>query len=61
MKQRISRIIAFIMLLFGIGFVILAFNNPQLSWRWDNNISYAIYLAYFICMIILFIISLKRR
>ena len=61
MSRKMSRVIACIMLVIGIAFVIVALNNPQLSWPWSNTISFIIYFTYIILMIILFIAPFKKK
>lgn len=60
MSKKVSRVIACIMLVIWITFLFFALNNPQLSWPWNNAISYSIYLAYFIFMVVLFIAPFKK-
>ena len=45
------------MLLFAVGFVLYAINNPQASFPWSNTISYSIYLGYIGVMIGFFVLS----
>ena len=61
MSKKVSRAIACILLVIGIAFIIFALNNPQLSWPWSNAISYSMYLAYFILMVVLFIAPFKKK
>jgi len=49
------------MLVIGIAFVIVALNNPQLSWPWSNTISFIIYFTYFILTVFLFIAPFKKK
>ena len=61
MSRKMSRVIACLMLVIGIAFVVVALNNPQLSWPWSNTISWTIYLTYIILMIVLFIAPFKKK
>ena len=61
MSKKMSRVIACFMLVISIAFVIIALNNPQLSWPWNNAISFTIYLIYFVLMIVLFIAPFKKK
>ena len=61
MSKKMSRVIACFMLVIGIAFVIVALNNPQLSWPWSNTISFIIYFTYFILTIFLFIAPFKKK
>ena len=61
MSKKGSRVIACLMLAIGIAFVIVALNNPQLSWPWSNTISYIIYFTYIILTVILFVAPFKKK
>ena len=61
MSKKVSRVIACFMLVIGIAFVIVALNNPQLSWPWSNTISYIIYFTYIILTVILFVAPFKKK
>lgn len=56
-KKKILLCIGITMLLFAIGFVWYALNNPQSSFPWGNTITYSIYLIYIIVMLVCFVIS----
>lgn len=40
-------IIGCIMVVVAICFIVFAFNHPEMSFPWSNNITYAIYVLYF--------------
>ena len=61
MSRKMSRVIACLMLVIGIAFVIVALNNPQLSWPWSNTISFFIYFTYFILTVFLFVAPFKKK
>ena len=50
-------IIAGTMLVGAISFLVYALNNPQASFPWNNEISYVIYILYFLGMCTMFIIG----
>ena len=56
--KRIFLVIGIAMLIFAIGFVIFALNNPQASFPWNNTITYSIYAVYLIVMVVSFILSI---
>ena len=60
-NKRIFLATGIIMLIVAIGFVIYALNNPQASFPWNNTITYAIYAAYAIIMVVAFILSAVLR
>ena len=55
--KRIFLVTGVSMLIFAIGFVIYALNNPQASFPWNNAITYLIYAVYFIVMVASFVLS----
>lgn len=59
MNKKKSRIIAFVMLAVAIIFIIFALNHPEISFQWNNTVSYIIYGIYLIAMLILFIAPFK--
>ena len=59
--KKTSRIVAVIMLIIAIIFFVVALNNPQASFPWNNIITYILYGTYIIIMIILFIAPFKRK
>lgn len=61
MSKKVSRVIACFMLVIGTIFVIVALNNPQLSWPWSNTFSFIIYFTYIILTIVLFVASFMKE
>lgn len=61
MSKKVSRIIASIMLIVAVIFIVIALNNPQMNFYWDNKVTYTIYVIYIIIMIILFIAPFKNK
>lgn len=61
MTKKTSRIVAVIMLIIAIIFFVVALNNPQASFPWNNIITYILYGTYIIIMIILFIAPFKGK
>ena len=43
MTKKSSRIVAVIMLIIAIIFFVVALNNPQASFPWNNIITYILY------------------
>lgn len=60
-KQTVFRIIGVVMLLFAIGFFWYAIHNPTASFPWSNTITYTIYIVYFLILILMFLLSKKKR
>lgn len=61
MKKKISRIIAAVMLIVAVVFIVFAFNHPELSFPWNNTVSYIIYASYIIVTIILLIAPFSEK
>jgi len=59
--KRVFRWIGIAMLLMAVGFVWFAVTHPQASWPWSNPISYGIYFAYFVGIVVCFLASLKKK
>lgn len=60
-KKKILLCIGIAMLLFAIGFVWYALNNPQFSFPWGNTITYSIYLIYLIVMVVCFVFLRRTK
>lgn len=60
MKKKVFSGLSIAMLLFAVGFVVYALNNPQASFPWSNTVSYVIYIIYLAIMIAFFTLSRKR-
>ncbi len=48
MKKRISRILGLIMLIIAIAFIVFALNHPEMSFPWNNTITWLLYGLYFL-------------
>ena len=60
MTKKLSRIIAVLMLVLAIAFAVYALNHPEAGFPWNNSITYALYIAWLVVMIFLFIAPFKR-
>lgn len=61
MTKRKSRIIGFIMLIAAVVFLLFAMQHPEMSFPWNNTITYLLYIAYLVVMITMFIAPFKRN
>ena len=61
MKSKVLLVIGSLMMVFAIGFVVYALNNPQDSFPWSDVITYSIYALYSIIMICCFALSMVLR
>lgn len=61
MTKKISRIIGIVMLVAAIAFLIFAFGHPEMSFPWSNTITYLLYGAYLLVMVVMFIAPFKKK
>lgn len=61
MHRKTLKTISIIMLIAAVIFIIFALNHPEKCFPWNNFITFTIYGAYILIMLVLFIISLKRK
>lgn len=61
MTKRKSRIIGFIMLIVAVVFLFFAMQHPEMSFPWNNTVTYSLYIVYLVFMIIMFIAPFKRN
>ena len=55
MKKSISRIIGLIMLIIAIVFIMFALNHPEMSFPWNNTITWLLYGLYVLVTVVLLI------
>ena len=60
MKKRISRILGLIMLIIAIAFIEFALNHPEMSFPWNNTITWLLYGLYILVTVML-LMRLRRR
>ncbi len=60
-KRNTSRIIAYVLLAFGIIFLVFTWNHPEISWPWENKVTYTIYGGYVAVMVAFFISANRKR
>ena len=61
MRKKTSRIIAGLMLLAAAAFVAYALGHPEASFPWNGGVTYTLYGAYGLLMVLLFIAPFKDR
>lgn len=61
MNKKTARIAGIVMLIIAITFIIIALNHPEMSFPWNNTITYMIYSIYTIIMLILLIMSINKN
>ena len=53
--KRNRRIVGAVMMIIAAVFVIFALSHPEISFPWDNTVTYVIYDIYLVIMTLLFI------
>ena len=61
MKKSISRIIGVIMLIVAIVFIVFALNHPEMSFLWNNTITWLLYGLYVLVIVVLFIAPKMKK
>ena len=61
MKKHISRIIGLVMIVIAIAFVAFALNHPEMSFPWNNTITWGLYGMYTVVTVILLIAPTKKK
>ena len=60
-KKSISRIIGVIMLIVAIVFIVFALNHPEMSFPWNNTITWLLYGIYFLVTVVLLIAPKMKK
>ena len=61
MKKSISRIIGVIMLIIAIVFIMFALNHPEMSFPWNNTITWLLYGLYVLVTVVLLIAPKMKK
>ena len=61
MKKSISRIIGVIMLIVAIVFIVFALNHPEMSFPWNNTITWLLYGLYILVTVMLLIAPKTKK
>ena len=61
MKKRISRILGLIMLIIAIAFIVFALNHPEMSFPWNNTITWLLYGLYILVTVMLLIATKAKK
>ena len=61
MNKKISRIIGLVMVVIAIVFVVFALHHPEMSFPWNNTITWVLYGLYAIVTVVLLIAPTKKK
>ncbi len=61
MKKRISRILGLIMLIIAIACIVFALNHPEMSFPWNNTITWLLYGLYILVTVMLLIAPKTKK
>ena len=61
MKKNTSRIVGLIMLIIAVAFIIFALNHPEMSFPWNNTITWLLYCLYFLVTVVLLIAPKMKK
>ena len=61
MKKSTSRIVGLVMLIIAVAFIVFALNHPEMSFPWNNTITWLLYGLYVIVIVVLFIAPKMKK
>ena len=61
MKKSTSRIVGLVMLIIAVAFIVFALNHPEMSFPWNNTITWLLYGLYVIVIVVLFIAHKMKK
>ena len=61
MKKSTSRIVGLVMLIIAVAFVIFALNHPEMSFPWNNTITWLLYGLYILVTVVLLIAPKMKK
>ena len=61
MKKSTSRIIGLLMLIIAVIFIMFALNHPEMSFPWNNTITWLLYGLYVLVIVVLFIAPKMKK
>ena len=61
MKKSASRIIGLLMLIIAVIFIMFALNHPEMSFPWNNTITWLLYGLYVLVTVVLFIAPKMKK
>ena len=61
MNKNTSKIVGLIMLIIAVAFIIFALNHPEMSFPWNNTITWLLYGLYFLVTVVLLIAPKMKK
>ena len=61
MKKSTSRIVGLVMLIIAVAFIMFAVNHPEMSFPWNNTITWLLYGLYVLVIVVLFIAPKMKK
>ena len=61
MKKSTSRIVGLVMLIIAVAFIVFALNHPEMSFPWNNTITWLLYGLYVLGIVVLFIAPKMKK
>ena len=61
MKKITSRIVGVVMLIIAVAFIVFALNHPEMSFPWNNTITWLLYGLYVLVTVMLFIAPKMKK
>ena len=61
MKKSTSRIVGLVMLIIAVAFIMFAVNHPEMSFPWNNTITWLLYGLYILVTVMLLIAPKTKK
>ena len=61
MKKSTSRFVGLVMLIIAVAFIVFALNHPEMSFPWNNTITWLLYGLYVLVIVVLFIAPKMKK
>ena len=61
MKKSTSRIVGLVMLIIAVAYIVFALNHPEMSFPWNNTITWLLYGLYVLVIVVLFIAPKMKK
>ena len=61
MKKSASRIVGLVMLITAVAFIMFAVNHPEMSFPWNNTITWLLYGLYILVTVMLLIAPKAKK